>query len=216
MSKIEKAREALVKKRLGELLGEGSITSPQRLSLASRRAYQDVTAIEALIDAKITIAREEIEAAGKAFRPQPGDRDFNVPDQAPAPAFPAKPINQEGGEANPPRASDVQSNAAGDDNSPPAVEAPAAGDSLHEEVCSDAKKLAREINEDVMAGEDEIADAIEAGFRYREQRLTALARRLAEALYAAMDEHGYRGASDKLHVLADPALAEARKAGLIE
>lgn len=41
--------------------------------------------------------------------------------------------------------------------------------SLHEEVCSDARKFAREIHEDCMAGPDEIADAIEAGFRFRER-----------------------------------------------
>jgi hypothetical protein len=43
--------------------------------------------------------------------------------------------------------------------------------SLHEETCSDARKLAHEIHNDALAGEDEIAKAIDAGFRYREARL---------------------------------------------
>lgn len=42
--------------------------------------------------------------------------------------------------------------------------------SLHEEVCSNAEKLAREINDDVMAGEAEIAEAIQAGFDYIARR----------------------------------------------
>jgi hypothetical protein len=40
--------------------------------------------------------------------------------------------------------------------------------SLHEETCSDARKLAHEIHNDVLAGEEEIAKAIDAGFRFRE------------------------------------------------
>lgn len=54
--------------------------------------------------------------------------------------------------------------------------------SLHEETCSDAKKLAREIQNDVMAGEDEIANAIEAGFRFRENQIRATIARLSAEL----------------------------------
>jgi hypothetical protein len=57
--------------------------------------------------------------------------------------------------------------------------------SLHEEVVSDARKLAHEIYSDVMAGEDEIAAAIEAGFVFRERRQSAEIARLRADLAAA-------------------------------
>lgn len=68
--------------------------------------------------------------------------------------------------------------------------------SHHEDTVTDARKLAHEINSDVMAGEKEIAEAIEAGFRFREA--DAYAKGAVE-----MREAAIRVCDDVMHGRAD-------------
>lgn len=58
---------------------------------------------------------------------------------------------------------------------------------LHEDICSDPRKLAREIQNDIWAGEEEIAEAIEAGYQFRDRRR---AERPERALKWAVDMFG--------------------------
>lgn len=194
MSEIEKAREALVEK----LMVEGGGT---------REEAEDVVSYFApFIEASArAIAREEIEAA-KGYKPQPGDRAFDVPSVTPAPkvAFQVptgdpdldkhileyniwfnlcltpeqkaehlrkqreswvrgemglgldnKRATEKGGEANSPGRH--ERSATGLDKSPPAVEAPAAG----EDTTALARRLAEELSK--IAGHVVVSEtAIEA------------------------------------------------------
>ena len=173
MSEIEKAREALYAKL------DGDVTAP----------WSVVDAIENLVVAAMTeygnrireIAREEIEAnEERLVREMHGEIERGREcDETGA-------LTEEGGDPHSVRRSA--------DKSPPAVEAPAAGDRG-----SSGALLAASYRDGYEAGK---ADT------------TALARRLAEALHASF-RWGW-GGNPSVDQQIDAALTEARKAGLIE
>lgn len=197
MSEIEKAREAAIEANASLAARLVDIEMPQARAIAA--------AIKDVVDAQIVLAREEIEAAGPWVCGACG--------AVPSPTCPHRGVipqcgvlvratdNQEGGEAN----SREDQASTRPHNSPPAVEAPAAGVMPRGEF-------------------DKVADAM------RLAGTTVLARRLAEALAYLVGRCEYKPSGPKYaamlstqggrerKALADShaALDEARKHKLIE